>query len=131
MTATYTAHCEWDGHSWVASVEEVPGAFTQAKRLELLPPRVAEVIKLMTGNAVAESDITLVRELTGEVGEQAEEVARLRADLDDIQRTLNDRQPKVIRSLRRHGLTIRDIGALVGLSPQRVQQILKASDEPG
>jgi DNA-directed RNA polymerase specialized sigma subunit len=125
---TYTAHCDWDGYNWVASVEELPGAFTQAKRLELIPSRVVEVVKLMNGDVITSQDVKLVRRLAGGVAEDAEEVARLRSDLEDIQRSLSERQPRLIRALRSQGLTVRDIGKIVGLSPQRVQQVLHAQE---
>jgi predicted RNase H-like HicB family nuclease len=31
------AVAEWDGYSWVATLPDVPGAVTQAKRLDVLP----------------------------------------------------------------------------------------------
>jgi len=122
---SYTAHCEWDGHNWTATVEELPGGFTQAKRLELIPGRVVEVVKLMDGTVIEPADVTLVPHLADDVADDADAVARLRADLEEIQRALADRQPRVIRRLRATGLTIRDIGTIVGLSPQRVHQLLR------
>jgi hypothetical protein len=48
---------EWDGHYWVAT--PASGGVTQAKRLDQLPARLAEVIHLMTGEGVAPDGIDL------------------------------------------------------------------------
>lgn len=125
----YTVPCEWDGHNWVATVDAVPGAVTQAKRLELIPGRVVEVVKLMTGETVAASDLHVVRRFAGPIGDEADEIAQLRADLDKLQHDLGQRQPRIIRRLRAEGLTVRDIGQVVGLSHQRVQQILNETQK--
>lgn len=128
---TYTVRSEWDGHNWIATVDDVPGAVTQAKRLELIPGRVVEVIKLMTGKTVKPSDLEVVRRFAGRIGDEADEIAQLREDLDKLQHDLSQRQPRVIRRLRAQGLTVRDIGQVVGLSHQRVQQILNDVQSSG
>ena len=47
---TYTVRCEWDSTGWwVVTVPELPGAVSQARRLEQVSGDVAEVVELMTG----------------------------------------------------------------------------------
>ena len=53
----HRATVEWDGRYWVATPES--GGVTQARRLDQLPARLAEVIHLMTGEDVVPSDIDL------------------------------------------------------------------------
>lgn len=47
----------WDDYSWVAVLEG--GGVTQAKRLDQLPARLVEVVKLMTNETVAPDAIEL------------------------------------------------------------------------
>lgn len=123
----YNVECEWDGYNWVGTVEGVPGAVTQAKRLELIPGRITEVLKLMTGKRVNADDIELRFHPGGEAEADAETVRALRADVERIQSDLATRQVRLIRTLRKQGFTVRDIGTIVGLSHQRVQQLLASS----
>jgi predicted RNase H-like HicB family nuclease len=47
---TYTVRCEWDSTGWwVVTVPELPGAVSQARRLDQVSGDVAEVVELMTG----------------------------------------------------------------------------------
>jgi len=47
---TYAVRCEWDSNGWwVVTVPELPGAVSQARRLEQVSGDVAEVVELMTG----------------------------------------------------------------------------------
>lgn len=51
------AHVEKDGRSWVATLDA--GGVTQARRLDQLPERLAEVHELMTGESIDPDDIAL------------------------------------------------------------------------
>lgn len=121
---TYVADCEWDGYNWVATVAGMPGAVTQAKRLELVAERVVEVVKLMTGDSIGPDQVVLHTHLARNLDDGADEIRRLREELGAIQATLATKQPRLIKALRRQGLTVRDIGTIVGVSHQRVQQVL-------
>lgn len=122
----YDAHCEWDGYNWVATVDDLPGAVTQAKRLDLLPARIAEVITLMRGKPTSPDAVDLHYNLDGMTATEVEEIRRLREELEGLQHKLLACQPRAIRHLRDHGFTLRDIGKLVGVSYQRVGQLLKS-----
>jgi predicted RNase H-like HicB family nuclease len=124
---SYTATTEWDGYNWVAEIDEIPGALTQAKRLDLIPGRLVEVLKLVTGKRVSEKDIRLDLNDEGEGAELAAEVRALRADVQRLETVLNEKTPVAIRKLRKRGMSLRDVGALTGVSYQRVHQLLTAS----
>ena len=63
--SNYEVDCEWDGYSWIAKVVGIPGAVTQGKRLDLLPDRIVEVVKLMTDETISSDEITLSPRLGG------------------------------------------------------------------
>jgi DNA-directed RNA polymerase sigma subunit (sigma70/sigma32) len=119
---THAAHVEYDGYNWIAELDSHPGAVTQAKRLDQLPERLVEVVRLVTGKKVTPGDIEL--DYSHADVDAAVELRELRADLADIEQTLASKTPRVVKALRRQGYTVRDIGTLVGVSHQRVQQLL-------
>lgn len=57
--STIDAVGEWDGHNWVATAPAVPGALTQARQLGDLRDRLAEAVRLMTGEPVEAGQIAL------------------------------------------------------------------------
>jgi predicted RNase H-like HicB family nuclease len=125
---TYTATCEWDGYNWVAAVEEVAGAFTQAKRLDLLPARLVEVIKLTTGKTVETDEIVLHPHIDPDLDDTAAEIAALEEETAKLAEALAANRRKVARELKKRGFTLRDIGVIVRVSHQRVHQILGEGD---
>jgi len=125
---TYNAIAEWDGFNWVAEIKGMPGAFTQAKRLDLLPGRLTEVVKLVTGKKVAERAIDLEVKCEGDGAEIANEVKGLREELQRIEDALRQKTPIAVRRLHDRGMTMRDIGNLTGVSYQRVSQLLGGAE---
>lgn len=123
---TYKSHCEWDGGYWVAVLDGVPGAVTQAKRLEQIPDRLVEVIKLMTGDTVSAEEIYVDARLgDAELDKRTHEVTDLQQQRDRIDHELHDKRYEFVVQLRKRGLPLRDIAALSGVSYQRVHQLLK------
>ena len=125
---TYNAIAEWDGFNWVAEIKGIPGALTQAKRLDLLPGRLTEVVKLVTGKKVAERAIDLEVKCEGEGAEIANEVKGLREELQRIEDALRQKTLIAVRRLHDRGMTMRDIGNLTGVSYQRVSQLLAGAE---
>ncbi len=127
-TKTLAAVAEWDGYAWVASIPDVPGAVTQAKRLDLLPDRLAEVARLMTGDAVGADQILLKARVADRTLDlMAQEVTELEDDLNRVADALAARRRQLVTELHDRGHTLRDIGVIVRLSHQRVAQLLAES----
>lgn len=128
---TLAAVAEWDGYSWVATLTEVPGAVTQAKRLDILPGRLAEVAKLMTGEPTDPDQISLeVRVAEGDIDRVAREIEELDAELSRVADALATRRRTLVSELHDRGHTLRDIGVIVHLSHQRVAQLVAEADGP-
>lgn len=51
--------CERSGDWWAVSVPEVPGAFTQAKRLDQVPAMVADAVALLADVPAADVHVTV------------------------------------------------------------------------
>lgn len=119
----HRATVEWDGHYWVATPDS--GGATQAKRLDQLPDRLVEVIQLMTGDTVDPESIGLDIHYDDEdLALAAADLRQRRADLEACEQELADRTAATARSLRARGMNLRDIGTLMGMSYQRVHQLV-------
>ncbi len=97
---TYRAIAEWDGYAWAATVVGQDHVFTQAKRLEQLPTRLSEVMRLMTGKRVApgkwELDIRYDK-----LTDEAAQLKKMRAEVEEAEAQLAARTAKIARALRR------------------------------
>jgi predicted RNase H-like HicB family nuclease len=123
---TYRVECEWDKTGWwVVTVPDVPGAVTQCRRLDKVPADVGEVLELLTGQKPGSYNLDIQPEVPGRAGALATKARALRDDLDNLSSTVAVTTSTAVVSLSKSGFSMRDIGALVGVSHQRVDQILK------
>lgn len=60
MTSTLTARCARSDGWWAIDVPEVPGLFTQARRLDQVATAVLDAAALLTGHPEADVDVTVV-----------------------------------------------------------------------
>jgi predicted RNase H-like HicB family nuclease len=121
---TYTARCEWDLTGWwVVTIPEVPGAITQARRLERVPKDAGEVLKLMGKGAPGDYELRVEPHYPGEHGSMAERAAELRHQAEEANQAAQEAVRGAVAALRSDGLTLRDTAALVGISYQRAAQI--------
>lgn len=124
MKQGYKVRVERDGEGWwVASVPSVRGCHTQAKTLAQVRQRIREALSLFVADAESadiEFRYALPDDAMALLSEQ--KLARTRAERE---RTMAARtQRRAALRLRKLGLTVRDAGDLMGLSHQRVQQLL-------
>lgn len=120
---SYTVHADWDETGcWVITVPKVPGAITQATRLDQVRADAAEVIEIQTGEEVDPSTLQIEWHVSGTAGEVAAQARTARGQLDSLTRS-------AVRQLRQAGFSLRDTGTLTGVSFQRAQQIEKQLKE--
>jgi predicted RNase H-like HicB family nuclease len=126
---TYRIECEWDETGWwVVTVPEVSGAVTQCKRLDKVPDDVGEVLELLTGKKPGTYELDVRTIVPGKAGELAAQALELRAQADALAGTVATTTCTAVVTLSKSGFSMRDIGQLVGVSHQRVDQILKADE---
>jgi len=125
-TSTYTVIYERDERGWwVTSVRGVRGGHTQGRTLEQARQRVREALGLFVKNANTADFVEQVR-----LPQQARRAlargvtARQRADQERAKAA--KALQEAVRVLARMGLSRRDTGELLGLSHQRVQQVVGA-----
>lgn len=115
-----------DGH-WLAEVPSLQGAHTYARSLPALDQAVREVV-VMAADLPDEAMPGLVLEYEYHTGDasldrSAQEVRQLRRQADEIASAATARTSEVAAELVARGLSVRDVAALLGISPQRVSQL--------
>jgi DNA-binding NarL/FixJ family response regulator len=112
---------------WLADVPELHGAHTYARSLPSLDQAVREVV-VLAADLPDEAMPELVLDYDYHTGDPeldatALEVRRLRRQADDLAATATARTSRAAAQLVARGLSVRDVAALLGISPQRVSQL--------
>ena len=112
---------------WLADVPELQGAHTYARSLPSLDHAVREVVVLAADLPDAAMP-ELVLDYDYHTGDPdldatALEVRRLRLQADELAAAAAARTGQAAAQLVARGLSVRDVAALLGISPQRVSQL--------
>ena len=125
---TYTAHCQRSQGWWAIRVLEVPGAFSQARRLGQVERMVRDVVALALEVAPDSFDIYVVVVLPEPSQHALDRAIELRHEAQHAAASAARATVEAIRTMvDRDGLTIREAGQLLGVSHQRVAQLMRAS----
>lgn len=118
-----TAVCTRSGGWWAIEVPQIPGLFTQARRLDQVEAQVRDAADMLD---VQVDTITLDPQLDETTQHMVEDLFAKR----DAARKAQDEASKLARTtvatLRNKGLTVRDVAAVTGVSPQRVSTLQNA-----
>src|SRR2546429_1808673 len=125
-TRTYTAICQRSQGWWAIRIPEVRGAFSQARRLGEVERMVRDVVSLVLEVPPDSFDVRV--EVT--LPEAAEQAVRRAAELrHEAQLAAASAGQAAVDAARLlvvvEGLTMREAGQLLGISHQRVAQILR------
>ncbi|MGH3273236.1 MAG: hypothetical protein ACRDNZ_02795 [Streptosporangiaceae bacterium] len=117
--SSYTAICERAGRWWEITVPELDEV-TQARRLSQVPATVASLARLMAGDdsAVVTMDVRIPADLRDEVARARQLREFAEAAAGESATLARD----AARQLASDGLSVRDIGELLGVSYQRASQ---------
>ncbi|HEY8864924.1 MAG TPA: type II toxin-antitoxin system HicB family antitoxin [Candidatus Dormibacteraeota bacterium] len=123
---TYTARCQHSGDWWAISVPELKGINTQARRLEKAEAMARDAIALFldvpTDSFEVRVEPILPRELQKKVGR----ARKVRGEAEELQAEAATVSAAVAADLVQGAhLTVRDAGRVLGLSHQRIAQLLK------
>ena len=121
MSKTYTVLFERDEAGWwVASVKEVKGCHTQGKSIKQAEARIRDALGLF----VKDADSATLERVFNLPGPARQEVAAVKK-LEELASRLPALTLAAVETLtRRYHLSRRDAGAVLGLSHQRVQQLV-------
>ncbi|CAN5908849.1 hypothetical protein BH23ACT10_BH23ACT10_22540 [soil metagenome] len=124
-SAGYRVDVARSGAWWAIKIPELPGAFSQCKRLDQVEAMAREAIGLMLDIEPADiGNIEVDVELPDQIADDLAALRRSERLADDARQTAAHARQRAAERLRDSGLSVRDIGRLLGVSHQRVSQVL-------
>lgn len=127
---TYTAMAERDNGWWAIRVAELPGVFSQARRLDRVEAMARDAIATLLDTPPDSFDVAVREVLSDEARQVVTAAIEARAVALERQELASTTSREAVRTLTRLGLPQRDIGRLLDLSHQRVGQLV-SDDRPG
>jgi predicted RNase H-like HicB family nuclease len=123
-TKNYVAVYERDPESdaWLVSIKDIPGCHTYGRTLRQAETRIREALALWLDREPERLEIT--PELPADVAMLASEVSRARYAASKSAQTAGSTTANAAKKLDRMGLSRRDTADILGISHQRVQQLL-------
>lgn len=126
---TYTATVTREDGWWLASIDDLPGAHTEARTLAALDLAIREVVVLAAGLPdEAMSDLHIDYSFhTGlpVIDKKATRVRAQRHELEELDRQVATTTEDIIEWAMANGYSVRDAAVLTGVSFQRVAQIAR------
>jgi hypothetical protein len=124
--ATYTAVCERTGDWWVVQVDPGPRqhVVTQVRRLGQIEATARDAIALLLDVAPDSFDVLLDVRLPGSVRQLIDRATELRHEAALVSEAAAQAMTEAARALLGGGLTMREAGQVLGLSHQRVLQLV-------
>lgn len=122
---TYQANASRDGKYWLVHIPEI-NKYTQARNLAEVEPMARDLIALWLEIAPDSFDVTPHVELPVSASHHLELAAKYRREAAEAQAEAAREYRGAALALRAEGLTVRDIGAALGVSFQRAQQLISA-----
>jgi hypothetical protein len=112
-----------EGKYWLVHIVELD-QYTQARNLAEIPDMAREYITVTTGSAPDSVDVQIrlpadVETMLAESNAAAAESARLNAEAAAL-------RVQAVKGLKARGLTVREIGSMLGVSHQRAQQLINS-----
>ena len=126
---TYRATAERDGSSWIIRIPDI-GRSTQARRLDQADDMARDLIAVMTDEDPSSFDVEIHAELDPHLGRLVQIAVERTASARHEQLMASLASRAAARALTQGGLTVRDAGRLLGVSYQRVQQLLASGPSP-
>jgi septation ring formation regulator EzrA len=116
------AECERKAGAWRVRVPELGNLLISTKRLDLATEQIKDLVQ--ESSDVERCDI-VVKVITSIPGVMCdlEEAQRKMKDAQRLQEEASREIRAVVATLREQGLSMRDIGVLLRISPQRVAQL--------
>jgi predicted RNase H-like HicB family nuclease len=119
----YTAECRRSGAWWAITVPELKGVHSQAKRLDQVEDMARDAIAMFLDAAPDSFDVDVQPDMPDEV----RAALKAREEAAKAEERANRTTINAVRALLGSGLTVRDAGRLLRISPQRVSQLAQST----
>ena len=123
---TYTVSVTREGRWWIVRVPEIDQV-TQARRLSEVTKAARELIAVTLDVPMSTVSVLVRVERVGDVEDvtgRAEAIRKEHARADELARRAHDESRELARQLAGAHVPMRDIGELLGVSHQRVHQLI-------
>lgn len=120
VTAIYSI--DDDGHTWLVHLEEDERCHTYGRTFRQAQANIREAAALWFN--IGEADIQIADHLPPFYRKPVEKLAKARERLEADQAEVKELTLDAVRALNSAGLTERDVAKMVGLSHQRVHQLV-------
>jgi predicted RNase H-like HicB family nuclease len=122
----FTVRVARSGGWWAISVIGLPGVHSQARRLRQVPAMAREAISLVLEVPDDSFDFDVVHDLPPEVQAMIDDAAAKRKTAEEAEQAAAEVWRALARTLIGDGYTVRDAGDVLGISPQRVSQLVNS-----
>ena len=113
-----------DGKFWIIEIPAIDG-ITQARSVKEIDVMVRDLISIMTETEPDSFDVNMKLLLPDDVAATLKRAGELRDIADSARKEAAAESRRAAKALRASGLTVRDIGAALGVSFQRAHQLVK------
>ena len=121
----YAVAAERDGRRWFLRVGELPGVFSQVRRLDQAEGMARDAIAAFLDVSPDGFDVAISVSLPSDLQRDVAGVIDLRGVIDRTEREYAERTRRLAtRLVQGEGLTVREAGRVLGLSYQRVSQLV-------
>ena len=122
---SYHVHVERGDRCWLVHVVELD-RWTQARTLREVEPMARDLIATMAGAAPDSFDLATDIALPDEVATHLKQAEQLRAQSRQAQASAAAEVRQAARLLAEQGMSLRDVGAALGVSYQRAHQLVSS-----
>lgn len=123
VMTTYDVHVTRDGKFWMIKVPAVERV-TQARKVSEIREMAQDLIEIMTEKPAAEIELDVHIDLPTEVQERLDRAEALRAEAAQAQGKAAEELRGAAARLHDIGLSMREIGQVLGVSYQRAHQLV-------
>jgi predicted RNase H-like HicB family nuclease len=122
---TYSAKAVRSGDWWAITIPELKGVHSQARRLDQAEAMAREAISLFRDVPPDSFEVTVIPVLPAPVQADVDRARAVRGEADELQREAAIATARAARELVKEAkLTVREAGQILGMSHQRVAQLL-------
>jgi hypothetical protein len=114
-----------DGRFWYVDIPALDGA-TQARNLSEIDEMAKDYIAEVTGTPADRLEVVVTIELPADVQAHLAAASALRDEEAHARSRAAEESRAAARALKAQGLTVREVGAALGISHQRAQQLVSA-----